>query len=333
MDELMSKSLFIVRSPLQFLNAIEARERFKCDETVLVLMFNKNPKNNEQMRSLLITDDWCKTIEYDQQKFSRLQRFSAQANLVKSLKSNAYDYIFSGDFGTINQIILANVEADKIYLVDDGIATIAIHKKVSNKNYFRQQNLSRRMKFYRYCLFGLAYRIKQPINFYTIYDIKSTDTLEVIHHEFDHLKASMLQQCELEDVTYLLGQNMIETGLMSAEIYLSYVKKIIAHYPGKIIYIPHRTEVGIDTLEKLENDFFIVRKSVGAIELVLLDSGIYPAHIISFFSSALFNLDKIFNNSIIDAIFIDPKDIKKFKKEIEASYQFFENTTVNTVTL
>tara|TARA_R110002072_G_C7974062_1_gene535130 strand:+ start:2345 stop:3334 length:990 start_codon:yes stop_codon:yes gene_type:complete len=329
----MRKNLFIVRSPLQFLNAIEAREKFACNNTVLVLMFNTNIKNTEQMRSLLKVDEWNEIIEYDQQKIPRLKRFIAQATLVKTLKKQPYHYVFSGDFGTINQIIISNVKAEEIYLVDDGMATIAIYNKIRNQHYFREQSLSSKMKFYRYKLAGLTYLIKQAINFYTIYEIKSTDLIQVKYHEFNHLKSHQLQQCQHTELTYLIGQNMIQSGLMDADTYILYIKKIIANYSGDIIYIPHRTEVGIRELKKLESDRFTIKKSTGAIEIVLLNDGIYPAHIVSFFSSALFNLDKIFSKSNIDAVRIAPKDLKKLRKEVDDSYRFFENTGVRVASL
>jgi len=329
----MLKDLFIVRSPLQLLNAIEAREAFSSRHNMLIMMFNDNEMNSSQMRRLLVPGDWDEIIECNFSLFAKWKRLIAQFSFIKKIKKNNYNRLFSGDFGTINQVIIANANSKEIYLIDDGTATIRISKDLQDRNWFAAQSFSRRSKFYRYKLAGLNYKTEQSIHFFTIYNLQASHGEKIIQHRFPYLKANKLHSCKKCNTTYVLGQNLIEIGAMKEDVYIGYLEKIIANYKKKIVYIPHRSEEITPALLALKSDKFIIENSVGAIETVLLDKGVYPEHIVSFISSALFNLNKIFSDAAVDAIKINPADLKTHQDIIHQCYQFFEETDVNIINL
>ncbi len=122
------KNLFIISSPLQLLNAMEAIYSFNTSDNILILIYNssENKTDFHQKTNLLDTDQWEKIIYYDLGKIAKKKRFFQQVRLIKELKKESYTYLFSGDFGTIQQAIMANVSAEKIYLLDDGTASIVI---------------------------------------------------------------------------------------------------------------------------------------------------------------------------------------------------------------
>ena len=331
----MKKNLFIVASPVQLLNALEAKSKFKISNNTLVFIYNKpiNFKEKTQQEELLHQKDWDEIIYYNKAIILKKNRFLEQVKLIKSLLKFEYDYIFSGEFGTIHHIMLANLRSNYMYLIDDGNATIFTYNKLKDSKYFSQIKLSRKIRLYRYILVGLNYKIKQNINFFTTFNIQPLKHIGVVQHSFEHLKSNKLQNIKLSNDIYLLGQNLAEVNFMNKNIYLQYLQKIKNNYLGNIIYVPHRSELVDEDYDFLKDTSFTIVKSKGPIEVTFLSDGIYPKTIISFISSSLFNLDKIFMNSEIHAIKIKDNDLLSNKEMIQDCYNFFENTGVQIIHL
>ncbi len=329
------RNLFIVASPLQFLNAIEARETFKTANNVLILMYDTKENINDanQKKKLLIQEDWDKVIHYNLGNISKYLRFFFQVKLIKFLLKYQYRYIFSGEFGIMNQAIMSNLQADYIYLLDDGNATIFTYEKLKDKEYFSKISFSKKIRLLRYLSVNLKYKINQDINFFTTFDIKSIPHIKVIQHDFHYLKLKKLKNCKKDNCIYLLGQNLSEIKFMKKEVYLKYLKNIKKAYKEDIIYIPHRSEEITSEYDFLIDDTFKIQHSKGPIEATLINENIYPKIIISFVSSALFNLDKIFSDTDIYAVKIDPNDLISNKSVIESCYDFFNNTGVSIINL
>jgi hypothetical protein len=147
-----------------------------------------------------------------------------------------------------------------------------------------------------------------------------------------------LKKCNKSNDIYILGQNLSEIGFMTKEIYLNYLHKIIDKFKGNIIYKPHRSEEISDAYNYLISENFTIEKDIfqGPIETSLINHHIYPTVIISFVSSALFSLDKIFDEATIYAVKIKENDLIKKEKNIEiikSCYNFFENTGVKYLDL
>lgn len=328
-----NKNLFVVRSPLQLLNAIEAREYFSCQNRVLLLMFNTNINNTKQMKDLVISSDWDQIIEYDERNIPKYLSLISQIRLIKKLKQQDYSYLFSGDFGTKNQIIIANCRPDEIYILDDGTTTIFTHEKLKHDHYLKHLSFGKKLKLYRYLLAGLRFSINQPINFFTIYNLVQFQNEKIITHNFEYLRTNKIKLREQENTLYFLGQSLVDGRWMSHDTYLDYVKAVIANYKQKIIYIPHRSEFVSDELKSLESEDFKIQTSTGPIEITLLNNTNIPSGIISFCSAALFNLSKIFPDTKIQAIRINPNDLLKAHDTVSKLYDFFDGSDVEVINL
>ena len=322
----MKKNIFIVRSPLQIINAIEAKEHFRLHNSVLVMLFNKSHINTKQMKDVMGFSTWDEVVEYaPNRKNSALLE---QVKLIKKLKKDNYNYMFSGDFGTINQVLIANLGAEKIYLIDDGTATIFIHEKL-NQN--RKVKTSKKLKLLRYNLFGLKSRIRNRINFFTCFNLKQIANEEITINKYEYIQSHYLKTLQKDKKTYLLGQNLTEANYMDDSTYVSYVKNIIQRYEGEIIYMPHRSEIISEELKALCNNKFKLQENNGPIELMFLQKGDYPFRIISFFSSALFTLSRIFPDTSIEAIKIKSDDLLSRQDIVTTAYDFFNNTPVKKI--
>ena len=332
---MQKRNLFIVASPLQFLNAIEAKEAFKTNNNVLILMYNTNLNATDanQKSTLLHQEDWDEIIQYDLGSVHKNKRFFYQVRLIKSLLKFQYDYIFSGSFGTMHQVILANLKPQHIYLIDDGNATIFTYEQVKDNKYFSTLSFSRKARVLRFLLVNLKWKINQDINFFTSFNIQPLKNSKVVYHDFTYLKSNKLRECKNDNHIYLLGQNLADIGIMSKNIYLNYIEKIMKHNDEKIIYIPHRSEEIDDRYNYLISDSFKIEVSEGPIESVFIAKNIYPKIIISFVSSALYNLDRIFDKAEVYAIKINPEDLLIKKDLVQKCYDFFDNTGVSVIEL
>ncbi len=330
------KNLFIVASPLQFINAIEAKNHFQTNNNILVLIYNKLENENDanQQLNLLVEKDWDQIIHYNLENIYKYTRVFYQVNLIKYFKKYNFSYIFSGEFGSMNQIILANLTTDQIYLLDDGTATIFTYQKLLDTNYFSKLSFYKKLKLLRYKFFNLEYNIKQNINFFTIYNIKSLNNIKVKKHDFNYLKSNIIKNVKSTKNIYFLGQNLAENSYMTEDSYLKYIKKTIKYFDHNIIYIPHRSETITEKYNSLISEKFIIQKSNAPIETTLINKKISPIIIISFFSSALFTLEKIFTNSKIYAIKLDKNDIESDKVDIVKNcYNFFNQTNIKLLNL
>ncbi len=327
----MRKNLFIAASPLQVVNAIEAKYHFNIEHSVLILIHSSIEANSIQMEALLQMSHFDTVIHVQNRYRSKISKIFEQKKLIKELQKDSYEYAFSGDYGLFQEILLANLNISQIYLLDDGALTLTTHASKLAPGYKR--NLNRRIKSFRYTLLGLKTHQSKIVNLFTTFNLKSHDKEIIIHNDFTFFKTCYLEKAIVESSLYLLGQPLVRSNLLSESTYITYIQSIIKNYHTKIIYIPHRKEIITNTLRSLESDNFCIKESKGPIEILFLSQYIYPKNIVSFYSSALFNLKKIFENAQIDAIQIHPNDLLRGHDPIAECYRELKNSQINIIDL
>ncbi|NCC08890.1 MAG: hypothetical protein EOM30_12885 [Clostridia bacterium] len=308
------KNLFIIRSPLQVLNAYEAIEHFQLKNNIFLIVQNHLDKNNQQMRDMLAMCEYEELIEMPPSK-SNYFRYVA---LTRKLKKHDYNFIFFGNLGSFQKLLLANLEYEKSYLFEDGTCTFSYHIELSKP---QQRFSSRDMRF---LLAGLSIKRKKPVGYFTIFDLEQLGSEEIVNHSFSHLKNKICKNFSHTNNVYVLGQCLVNAGLTSDEAYLHYVKVIRDSFLGeKIIYIPHRGETITDELKSFENENFKIFENTMPIELYFMKQKIRPKYVVSFYSMAVFTLAKIFDKSLIKSYAICPEDMKMKRKESALFVQSF----------
>lgn len=328
-------NLFIVRSPLQLMNAIEAKEHFSTKHNILLIIHDSTTSsasaNSTQMQLVSKLSTFDEEIDFYYPSKSKFSKLSSQAKLIKKLQQKNYEHIFTGDYGIINQLIISNLKTISTYLLDDGTMTMTTHANKLHPNH--KSSWEQKIKLLRYKIFGLSIKQNNPINLFTNYNISPHGSEQVITNNYNFFKKAYLEKALKDESLYLLGQPFTQARLMTDEVYINYLKKIIYHYKKKIIYIPHRAEIISDQLKALISNQFTIQKNEGPIEIVFLSRNIYPMHVVSFYSSALFNLEKIFETTTIDAIKIDSKDLLRYHDGIHLCYEGMKNTRINVIEL
>ena len=319
-------NLFIARTPMQILNAFEATQHFKTQENILVIIHNRLNNNEEQIQKIIeifsLNTIFNKIIEIENRGKSK---FKQAKELINSLQQHPYEHIFLGSYGGVGRLLLANLEHQKSYLIDDGTATIVAHKDIiKNRN---RTKLG--FKELRALLFGLKVKIEKPINFFTIFYLEQLADEVIIKHTFEHVKQQFSQATHKSEEIYLLGQSITQYDMISEEKYICYIRQIIAQYRDqKIIYVPHRAEIHNDELNSLINENFTIMPSTMPIELYFLINEIYPKHVISFFTSALYTLNVLFSQSKVESFYIDPEDIESRAEVVKLCHALFHTTSI-----
>lgn len=319
----MAKNLFIVRSPLQVINAYEASQYFATKNNILVLIHNSTINNTDQTRKIVeMLNVWDEIIEIE----NKNTKFFQYVKLVKKLKKSVYENIFIGGFSTLHKIILANLKYKEAYVIDDGTATLAIQSSV--KDYFNKRPLNGREL--RFLFFLLKTKIQKKIHYFTFFNLPNLNNELVIKHKFEHTKKLYHISNTINDnVLYFLGQHLVQEGCCSREVYMHYLNQIVQKYPEKkIIYIPHRSENILDEIKELESQKFQIHKNEIPIELFFLSKGIYPSNIASFISTALYTLSTIFPDSNVESFLIPMEDLDKCNETVAICQRFLNGTSV-----
>ena len=319
------KNLFIVGTPLQLINAIEAINHFKLENNILVIVHRSLEANKNQIDEIRTLYKWEKIIDIKYSKHSSLLRY---VQLVKDLKRDTYKYIFFPKLEVVPKIVIANVEKEKVFLLDDGGLTVSIYEKYIKPNKLNKYNL----KELRFLLFGLKIKIRDKINLFTYFDLEPVNGIEVIKNNLTYLKNKIKDAKRDDSIIYFLGQPI--SGLIDDASYRSSLKSIIEKYNKKLIYIPHRGESKekIEFLSELNNESFSIKDIDMPVELFFLNNNIYPTHVISYYSTALATLSLIYEDSIINYIKM-PQNTKNkvvFDKSLRKYYGLFDEDKILT---
>lgn len=308
------KNLFIIRSPLQILNAYEAIAHFDLKHNVFLIVQNHLDKNNVQMKEMLSMCEYEELIEMPPSK-SNYFRYVA---LTRKLKKYHYNFVFFGNFGSFQKLLLANLAYKKSYLLDDGAYTLEYHEGLpGTKQYTSIRDI-------RFLLAGLSIKRKKPVAYFTIFDLERKGEEEIVLHSFYHLKKGMGDILTLNNNIYFLGQCFVSADVVSYEAYLHYIKIVKNDFKGeKIVYIAHRAEIITEELRTLEDENFKIFENTMPIEMYFISQKIKPKCVVSFYSTALFTLAKIFDKSIVKSYAICGEDLKAKRKEGALLVQHF----------
>lgn len=322
-------NLFLVQTPFQLFNTIEAKNRFHAKEkNILLIIYKGNQKNYDQMKMILDYDnEWFNVIEID--FFSKIQKFFYPI-LIKSIidKLNTYkiNNIYVALYRNIAAHIVNSVEHNNTIIYDDGnniFKTINFINKSQKKSFpFLRKMIS------------IVSRRKTEVNFlydckiFTLFDISSFKALknEIIENDFSYFK-SKIENLKKEENVFFIGSRMIDNGI-SKDVFEASLEKVVKFYRvknKKVIYVPHRYE-DIKYLDSLSQKLkFILTPFSSIIEFEFIMKGIDPSEVSTFRSTAVDTLHIIYNPEVrIFKIGLD-KIEKSKREEFTLVYRNFEN--------
>jgi hypothetical protein len=363
-----SKNVFVVASPLQLLNAIEAKHHFQLTNNHLIVYFD-GAYSPERIKELILHRDWdgIHFLEFSTYPFSRIEakllgsRFSERAdpyigyfhshinrmkinNLVKALGN--VNYLFLGDYMTSLYTVkhmfhIANtLRHERLFLLDDGTSTIVINEDRKNRltnvdcgPAMPNSHFGRLSKLIRDRFVEWDQKEAPSVTFFSAYDINVRDGDFLIKNEYKHLRAQTKKAVQSDSV-FFVGQLMVETEYISEESYLECIAKVKDYFaPDKLVYIPH-PRASASRVRKIEESLglTIMRTNI-PIECEICIRGNRPKVLASFLSSALQNCKLMLDDLSIKAFHIPPDHWLRESEYMQSIYKSLESNTSNLFTI
>lgn len=269
-----NKALALVESPLQLMCAYEAAKKINPN-TEYLIRFNGFDENDRILRNtanfLMITYSQIKI----RPNYFFLDILRCFPRLFEILSQKRTDYFSGSYFSGFLKIIQKLVRAERVYYLDDGVATFLAQKQMSQDG--------------------------KPHSLFTFFKVKALPNQIVAKHSFEKIRLEFESE-GTNASSIFIGQKLVEVRILSIDQYLEIILKAVDLSDGKLIYFPHRGE-GRDTVEKIvEKAGVEVMTPDLPIELFLLKNGMRPRKIFSNTSSALFSLMAFFPEASLYSI-------------------------------
>lgn len=287
------KGIFFIEAPFQLIGAYEAIDTYKIKKYKIYIRLTRN--NNIQLLNLVQllfpSDKNINFLTINDQDHAVIDYLVVLKYLLFiSIVHFRYDYVFLGNFNSkFLNLFTLSVPRKKIVLLDDGIKTILIQNKFTNKS--------------NYNMFTMLYKIK-PLN-----------NQVIIYNNFDRFKSLMAGNKNIENnKIFFLGSKLPNIGLVSEDYYVYMIESILKKYENfNIVYIPHRAE-DVESLSFLQRKYvnLQIKKMDYPVEIYMLENDILPHKIISFYSAALVSIKIMFPNLLVESIQLDPKIFEQY---------------------
>jgi hypothetical protein len=339
----MKRNYYFVRTPLQYLNALEAKNNalFKAKEHHLILLSDFH-RTISQLEEIVEKHHWI-SVNYPWKAFSKSKNnpFFNAINVFKRKlrldtilsKIKATDAVFWGNIHANWFFYLCKKTASTIYILDDGFVTINTLKKVDLKEIKATLLSSKVGKIERFIL-----KINYEIDWDKLYFFTNFNTDSNVQKTIIHDYSFLSQQFKLTNLTksiYFIGQPLIFQRMMKKEVYISLVESIFKYYKAKglnCFYVPHRST----TIDYIPNHWQ-TKTFNKPIESILFDEEIEkPQLFASFYSSALYNIAMMDKNSLFkfDYWQFDKKDLLNVPIEkINEALRFVQSQARENVTI
>lgn len=326
-------NLFIISSPLQYINALEAKHHFGFDAQECVLCIcESNMKNRMQLLNIINAEDWG-AIHFIPQVLNKYLFWMPYKIFDLILKEiGRISYVFIGEYRNefIKYYAVAS-KSKKIFLLDDGNATISICKLRAagmewTPNHVRPSILySMSLR-----LMGIKPQRIETLNYFTVYNLTPRHGESVVKNSFNFIKRKLSDgMTTVDKKVYFLGTELDSAypiPIVKNEEYMKLMVMVREYFKDlDIVYFPHRSEPD-EKLNTLENELNIhVQRIDVPIEIYLTKNAVYPKILAGFYSTAFDNLKIIFPNVVCTAFQIDRDKIHPdYRVYIQNIYDYYE---------
>jgi len=360
--QVVAMNAFLIGSPLQLLNATEAKLHFGLTDNHLVILLGLGYAQERHMFEHLASRQEWETIRYVKLRANHVEFRSRLIGAYWSGKVTKYwnlyrQYMNRADFDAVarsmsaaDNLFVGNYLRDcelymrhlpnalphkKLYLLDDGTDVI----KVNNERR-RQADTSgaaagsllagspwKRLKR-RVLKRFVEWDVQEAgrITFFTVYDLDARHGDEVVKHDYRHLR-NRVTHADHGDHVLFVGQCLVEDKYVERQVYFRYLREVRSYFEGRdVVYVPHPREWPETTSYISEHLGFRIEKPDVPIEWHLATVAKRPAILASFFCSALTNCVAIFGPLLnVKAFYIRGDDILKWSDFVEDVYRHFES--------
>jgi hypothetical protein len=323
-------NIFVVESPTQALNALEARQRFDLKaSTIYVLMTGLFAR--AMYERVLDPLHWSAVVYVDfrfvARKYDfgttpprnlaeRLIELSTVADLFRkraivdrlARRCGRVERLFLGQYRTDTRLYFrhfANVcRHDELLLLDDGTDTVLINAQRSEEAAGRVvaddvgsgQGLKSAIKnrFGRWNAAGAP-----SLTFFSALKFSVNARDKLIHNDYRYLRSLANGSASRQNTVFFLGATLVDDSYLTLQTHLDLLRRILRRFEGReFIYVAHPRESQryLDVIAT-ELDVNVQRFPV-PIEFEMTVNGNRPGILASFFSSALENCARLFGSGM-----------------------------------
>ena len=350
-------NLFVVESPTQALNAIEARERFPGGRNELVVLetglfdrnvfervidrrnwdrveylpfallgrdrdFGKRPARNLRERAIEVG-----LVFYGTLLRERINRLARRAGPVERLFLGQY----RDDTHLWFRHLARRCPHGELFLLDDGTDTVLVNDQreaeVTSDGPTRVPKPKGWKSRLRRALTKWDARGAENLTFFTSLDIDVNARDRVVRNDYRNLR-SLAATGGDDTRVFFLGQTLVDDGYLPVEGFFRALGSVVDHYRGRpVTYVPHPRESARYVDEIARRTPFEVRRFDVPFEGEDTIRGNRPGTIAGFFSSALENCARIFDGDVaVEAIHIDPGTLLKQRELVARLYAHLDRT-------
>jgi hypothetical protein len=342
--------IYLVSTPLQLINAIEARNYFgpdgDSDHQLLIANFKYNTQR--QMEKILELYPWDRAVFLLKKRHEELQgvtllwhhlifpfkeRLVARkvAGFIEDYISTPISTVFLGNYASRLFYKIAQLFRGEKILLDDGAGTLETYnlrlKELSSgvpHPWNKRLSLIKRAEL---LILGIKRSVvPQNIRFFSCF-LEVPDNPAVIKNTYS-LFSGLAGNKEREPVVYFVGSPLVELGILEINTFRKAILKIREYYSERglaFVYINHRLEK--EGKLSAPHQEINTRSFALPFELELILGTSMPAVVASFYSSALVTTFRIFNSSMeINAFDIRELDVTKVDpSEMNEIYRVYSN--------
>lgn len=291
------KTYFFVESPIQLLNAYEAKCYFNIESDCLFFIRLSGVERNDRQMIFLVDFFDIKNVSYTIMN-------AENKNLLDYVKLFYYRYFYR--LKNYNKIFIGNLHSgfftvfmkkankEKIVLLDDGSKTVGIQKQFTSSNYY---------------------------NLFSIYNLNAVAKQIIYKNDFLHVKNRLMSLQTNTNQVMFIGSKIAEIGIIEKKQYIKLMKKIADYYHDKeILYISHREESQdkLAMLSKVHNISVVSLEY--PVELYGFYENVLPYKVSSFYSTALLTMKSIYDVQV-ECFRFDCSD-SNYKQGIESVYKY-----------
>ena len=350
-------NVFLIETPFQLLNAIEAKNYFELANNHLVIRLGVG-LTREAFEPLIKQGDWDRvqyvTLEYENLEFESRLLGKKLSDRVRGYRYEYQQYAnrrkldaIMNSFGRVKNIFLGNYLKDwkqymrhfannlryeSLYLLDDGTDIIQVNNERKNAPLAKYNTkrpgswFSRIKAMYHETIIDWNDKDAERVTFFTAYDLEVRDGDLLIRNEYRYLRKIAANTVPSDEILFL-GQCLVEDRYMKDEFYLDYLRRIKEYFAGeKLVYVPHPRESS-EIIDKIKKSLKLEIKRIHVpIEYEISIRGNAPKVLASFFCSALENCRVILGQHIkIKAFYLAPEHLLRLHANVRNIYEYFEN--------
>jgi hypothetical protein len=353
-------NLFVINTPYQLLNAVEAVHSLQLTNNHLLVI---RPKAKEQDRFMpLIEKSEWKTVSFPTpyvdtpewiqnllsppalRWYRRILHFQCMYKLSRlARRFQNVDRLFLGHYWAAEKPFMRHIantiKYNEVCLLDDGTDTIDINKgrctreinnehnqqgdgSISRASVFRRVQAKLRAKYWDWHLAEVP-----SLTFFTVYDLETVrEGDRVIRNDYRRLRSLAPSKASpMPDTVFFIGQ-CIADGYCEVGAHFKMLSNVGNYFAGKkIIYVAHPRE-SPDCINRIRQELhWDIWPSSSVIEQDLIVSGIRPYAVAGLVSSALITMAVLLDPGVeIVSFHIAPEHWLKWGDYTTGIYQYLE---------